>query len=148
MTKQKRSVIDRLADQIDISDSGCWLWTGSIQGGKGAGYGRLNIDYKRKLAHRVSYEHLVEPIPEGLQLDHLCRVRNCVNPDHLEPVTPSENIRRSPIHISVRLKAKTHCVHGHEYTPENTYRFTTRGKTQRACRACAKARYAAKKASA
>lgn len=72
--------------------TGCWLYTGP----KGAkGYGRIMIDRQNRLAHRHFYEQLVGPIPEGLQLDHLCRNTSCVNPDHLEPVTPIENIRRS-----------------------------------------------------
>jgi hypothetical protein len=75
--------------------SGCWLWTGALSGG---GYGYiLSYDTGRRLivrAHRWLYEHTKGPIPEGLQLDHKCRVRSCVNPDHLEPVTSAENTRR------------------------------------------------------
>jgi hypothetical protein len=145
MARQKRAIVDRLAEFIDISaETGCWLWTGSVQAGRGAGYGRLTVDGGRKLAHRVSYEHLVEPIPAGLQLDHLCTVRNCINPDHLEPVTQQENLRRSPCHISVLNAAKTHCAQGHEYTPENTYIWVGKGKTQRNCRSCNSA-YSAKR---
>jgi hypothetical protein len=70
-----------------------------------------------------------------LHLDHLCRVRHCVNPEHLEPVTPGENTRRSPIHISVIRAARTHCKQGHEFTPENTYRHGP-GLRWRSCRAC------------
>lgn len=70
----------------------CWLWTPPVD--RSTGYGRINIDRSNIGAHRFAYELLVGPIPEGLQIDHLCRVRACVNPAHLEPVTVSENVRR------------------------------------------------------
>lgn len=76
------------------SDDGCWVWTASQNG---TGYGALTIAGARKLAHRLAYAHLVGPIPDGLDLDHLCRNRMCVNPAHLEPVTRRENLRRSPL---------------------------------------------------
>jgi hypothetical protein len=66
----------------------------------------------------MAYEWLVGPIPDGFQIDHLCRVRNCVAPDHLEAVTQQENLRRGE--AGANNKIKTHCPHGHEYTPENT----------------------------
>lgn len=136
-------IADRIKAKVKIDENGCWVW--QLRCHHKERYGIIAIDSKPKLVHRVSYETFVGPIPEGLQLDHLCRNRPCCNPAHLEPVTPRENIRRSPIHISVRQAAKTHCVHGHEFTPENTYRFTTGGKTQRACRTCARERYASKR---
>jgi endogenous inhibitor of DNA gyrase (YacG/DUF329 family) len=73
-----------------IEGSDCWLWTGSTRGG----YGRFKIATVTQEAHRASYELYVGPIPDGLQLDHLCRNRSCINPAHLEPVTCAENIRR------------------------------------------------------
>ena len=91
----------------------CWIWKGNINK---EGYGKFWRKDKMKIAHRFSYELHKGEIPDGLQLDHLCRVRNCVNPDHLEPVTPLENIRRSPFFNGY----KTHCKHGHEFIPENT----------------------------
>lgn len=93
----------------------CWIWTGGRQS---AGYGRLSFG-ARTLAHRAVYELLVGPIPEGLTLDHLCRVPLCVNPDHLEPVTRGENVLRGN-GLSAQRARQTHCIHGHEFTPENT----------------------------
>lgn len=102
---------------IEKTDS-CWLW----RGGLGAsGYGK----YKGRQAHRVIYEELVGPIPDGLQLDHLCRVLICVNPAHVEPVTDLENKRR-------RFALQTHCKRGHEFTEANTYT----GCGARQCRTC------------
>lgn len=101
----------------------CWLWTGATT----VGYGR----FRGSGVHRMAYEELVGPIPDGLVMDHLCRVRHCVNPAHLEPVTLAENVRRG---LSGRYQAsKTHCPQGHEYSPENTY-VTKVG--QRKCRTC------------
>jgi transcriptional regulator with XRE-family HTH domain len=82
---------ERLAAKTEVDANGCWIWLGRING---FGYGEIKCGERRLKAHRVSYEHHVGPIPEGLDLDHLCRVRPCVNPEHLEPVTRSENVRR------------------------------------------------------
>lgn len=79
-------------DNTDSADE-CWTWTGYTEAK--SGYGRLSFGGARSYAHRVAYELAVGPIPEGLDLDHLCRVRNCVNPTHLEPVTRGENVRRA-----------------------------------------------------
>ena len=109
----------------------CWLWTAK-QNGKGYGkftVGRRSLGQRRDIyAHRFAYELLVGSIPDGLQLDHLCRVRNCVNPAHLEPVTPGENTRRGG------PASKTRCDYGHEFTPENTYRQPSTGR--RSCLKC------------
>lgn len=86
------SVDDRFWARVDALGP-CWLWTG---GKTSNGYGRFGVTSKdKRLAHIFAWTTLVGPVPEGLQLDHLCRVRLCVNPDHLEPVTPRENWRRS-----------------------------------------------------
>lgn len=100
------------------------------------GYGALSIFGQRVYAHRFSYELHVGPIPEGLVIDHLCRNRLCVNPDHLEPVTSQENVRRGHEALGVRQYA-THCKNGHEYTPENTL-ITVEG--WRSCRTCSRER--------
>ena len=82
---------DRFKARMIPADGGCILWGGHLSKW---GYGRVTYKGRLVQAHRVAYELFKGPIPEGLQLDHLCRVRNCVNPDHLEPVTPSENTLR------------------------------------------------------
>lgn len=106
----------------------CWMWTGADK----AGYGAFNDGKRITPAHRFAYELLVGPIPEGLQLDHLCRVPGCVNPAHLEPVTQAENIRRG-YSASAMHGRKTHCKHGHEFTPENTYHEKGGGRVCRTC---------------
>lgn len=106
----------------------CWQWTAYVHP---EGYGRFRVGQRVLQAHRWSYEYLVGPIPEGLEIDHLCRNRACVRPDHLEPVTTEENIRRGELYLV--SGAKTHCPQRHEYTPENTY---VRPNGSRQCRTC------------
>lgn len=114
---------------IPEPNSGCWLWLGAINHD---GYGRLRIDGHSWFVHRLAYEILVGPIPKGLELDHKCRVRCCANPGHLEPVTHHENIMRGEGEAA-RHARKTHCKHGHRFTPENTY---VDPKGYRICRQC------------
>lgn len=113
------------------NEDGCMLWTGPTVGG----YGIFSIGYKRTYAHRMAYQLLVGPIPEGLQLDHVkawgCRSTLCVSPNHLEPVTPAENNRRSNSVGAINRK-KTHCPEGHPYDEANTRIY----KGGRYCRAC------------
>lgn len=101
----------------------CWEWDKPAS----LGYGRIGVNYRKKLAHRVSYEDFVGPIPDGMTVDHLCMNKRCVNPSHLEAVTQAENVRRAAsVGLLDRKSHETHCKHGHEYTPENT-RITKRG---------------------
>ncbi len=126
---------DIYARLVPDPETGCLLWTGCT----GHGYGLVKIRQRHLLVHRVAWELARGPIPEGLELDHLCRVPSCANVDHLEPVTRRENTLRGigPAAINAR---KTHCIHGHEFTPENTYlKHTSRGGVQRQCRACKRA---------
>lgn len=128
---------ERFWPKVDKTSNvnGCWEWIGANQ----YGYGRFRklVPTTGKathqvLAHRWSYENLVGEIPEGLDLDHLCRNRICVNPEHLEPVTNEENIRRG-FGIGMINAGKTRCAQGHEYTEENTYRSP---KGHRVCKVC------------
>lgn len=122
-----------LRERVQIDASGCWLFTGRPHG---SGYAHASLNGVFVLLHRAVYVHLVGPIADGLVLDHLCRVRHCVNPTHLEPVTHAENVRRGS-----RSNA-THCANGHEFTPGNTKAYPARpGKAlRRDCRECAKER--------
>ncbi len=111
----------------------CWLWLASRDR---TGYARFVMSGKRTLVHRFAYEALVGPIPEGLELDHLCRVRHCVNPAHLEPVTPKVNVLRSEGLAAINA-AKVVCVNGHAFTEENTYILKSGSRVgKRACRIC------------
>src|ERR1051326_2818778 len=109
------------------STQDCWLWATGLSDD---GYGQIRLHGRTCYAHRVSYELFVEVIPTVLQLDHLCRVRHCVCPTHLEVVTTAENTRRARAQI-------THCRHGHEYTAQNTGRSVAPdGTVKRWCRKC------------
>lgn len=127
-------VEERFWAKVDKSD-GCWVWTAGISSG---GYGSFWLDGKNRRAHRVAYELTVGPVPQGLQLDHLCRNRRCVRPDHLEPVTCGENIRRGDTgKNSGRHNAtKTHCPQGHPYEGGNP--IVSEGR--RRCRECGRIR--------
>lgn len=130
-----RPLMDRFIEKLLVMPNGCWEWTGCITKGERGGYGRISIgNRKLALAHRVAYELYVGPIPEGLTLDHLCRVRHCVNPTHLEPVTQRENCLRGESRAA-RHARQTHCVHGHPLSGDNLYTYPN-GRRKRACLTC------------
>jgi len=117
-----------------MDDRGCWEWVGAIQPN---GYGVFGISPRQKiLAHRASFEIAKGPIPDGLEIDHLCRNRSCCNPAHLEAVTHQENKRRESASYRARV---TTCPRGHAYSDANNEGINNRGK--RYCRACDRDRY-------
>lgn len=122
------TVLDRIMRRVTVDDNGCWNWQGSKNP---KGYGNIGIHGKVQLTHRVSYTVHVGDIPDGLQLDHLCRNTSCCNPEHLEPVTPTEHARRS-------IEAtKDHCKHGHPLSGDNLIvRIRANGQRHRVCREC------------
>ena len=123
------SLPDRFHQKYAIDTaSGCWQWTAATT----TGYGRVKWHGVVHTAHRLAYEHYVGDIPDGLEIDHLCRNRGCINPAHLEPVSRRENILRgiSPSAIGARV---THCPKGHPYDEANTY---TTPSGRRHCREC------------
>src|SRR5690349_12801035 len=111
MAMKSYQTIENLLKNYTIDKNGCWIWQRSINNG---GYGYFAFRKGAYLAHRASYTLHVGKIPEGLELDHLCCVRSCINPAHLEPVTPAENSRR-------RSAKLTHCKYGHAFTADNVY---------------------------
>jgi hypothetical protein len=123
-----KSLEQRLWEKISPEpNSGCWLWTGYADP---LGYGQTYVDGRVRWAHRAAYEFYVGKIPDGLVLDHKCRVPCCVNPDHLEPVTQKVNVRRGLVY------GKTHCKLGHQFDEANTYLNPRNGsKSCKACRA-------------
>lgn len=135
-----RPALDRFAEKIALTDSGCVEWIGGLNS---VGYGQFWLgrtdlsETGKAYAHRWSYEYHVGPIPDGLHLDHLCRNRACINPDHLEPVSRRENILRgvSPSALAARTDE---CPQGHPYAGDNLY--VPPGTTHRCCRTCRRAR--------
>ena len=120
--------IERFWQKVSVDKNGCWLWTGYVLPDGYRRFRRGRAVDGVVSAHKWSYEHFVGPVPEGLELDHLCRVRRCCNPDHLEAVTRAENVRRGDL-----AKPRTHCPKGHPYSEENTVR-DSRGAAL--CRIC------------
>jgi len=138
ISARRRRPLDELKAELEekstLQPSGCITWNGRIYRG---GYGRTCVHGRLQMVHRVAYEIAKGPIEPGLCIDHLCRVRSCINPDHLEAVTHQENVRRGA------RATQTHCHRGHEFTLENTRHLSSGG---RVCRACCKIRRAARRA--
>ncbi len=130
-----KDVTERLLTKI-TKQEGCWIWTGTKVKKPNGYYGHIVMgrtgSRKTKKAHRVSYEHFVGPIPEGMELDHLCHNTLCINPEHLEPVTHAENMKRR------KDSDLPYCRRGHKWTAENTYYHSKNGR--RLCRECGKIR--------
>lgn len=128
-----KTPLQRLWSKVEITET-CWLWKAGLTGD---GYGSIRVGDKVKGTHLFLFEQLMGAIPEGLELDHLCRVRNCVRPDHLEAVTHGENMKRSA--NGQHFIPPVQCPHGHEYTPENTRIYKRPGGgINRKCVECAR----------
>ena len=122
---------ERFWAKVDLSaPGGCWVWTA---GKTSRGYGSFKLAARQVPAHRVAYESLVGPVPPGRELDHLCRVRACVNPAHMEPVTHRENVLRGA-GLAALHATKTKCPEGHPYDEANTYVNPNGGRECRSCR--------------
>lgn len=139
MAKTQSTLVDRFLALVSVEpNTGCWLWTGGL---RVRDYGQFD----NKLAHVAAYEIFVGPVPDGLELDHVCRVHLCVNPRHLEAVTHAENMRRGiwseegKRRSALDRTSKTHCKKGHEFNEINMRIRKIDGG--RECRACARERY-------
>ena len=138
MKKSYAQSLEEKTLKLPQSEGGCWLWLGALSNG----YGRIGR-YKGpcRPAHRVAYELYRGHIGKGLDLDHLCRNRRCVNPDHLEPVTRRENILRGET-VPAKNLAKTHCMRGHPLAGDNLRLIHKDGRRPyRFCRACDRGRH-------
>jgi hypothetical protein len=137
------SALERFQRCYQMSATGCWEWTKRLNPG---GYGSFRANGRRAGAHRWSYELHVGPIPAGMDIDHLCRNRKCVNPHHLEPVTRSENLRRGEVGQWNRTTER--CPQGHPYDQSNTFHDKRGWRGCRVCRREASRRYQARKRNA
>ena len=125
------TVQERLAHwSIPEPNSGCLLWVGAENSN---GYGVITVNGTNRYVHRLSYEFAKGSIPNGLQLDHLCRVRCCLNPNHLEPVSCRENLLRGDT-LPAREAAQTHCLNGHPLSGDNLYREPNGRRYCKICR--------------
>jgi hypothetical protein len=118
--------------KINIDSNNCWLWSGAINK---SGYSLITRKHKQIRLHRWVYEQFYNEIPQGLVIDHLCRVRHCVNPDHLEAVTLKENVLRGDAAKPRKFK-KEYCIRGHKFDELNTLYQNYKGKIRRSCKIC------------
>lgn len=130
-----KSLQERFWEKVNKTET-CWLWTASSVDG----YGGFRVGEKMQRAHRVAYEWEIGRVPDGLELDHLCRTRLCVNPAHLEPVTRQENVIRGA-GLAAKNASKTHCLRGHEFSEANIYRQPST-PLKRRCLICKRTRAA------
>ena len=130
LTGAVQTRIEQFSSSYRVDTDGCWIWTRSLVT---KGYAAF-WDGQMVTGHRWSYEHFIGPVPQGLQLDHLCRVRACVNPEHLEPVTVAQNVLRG-IGLSAINARKTHCKRGHPFDTANTYIASNGSRCCRPCKA-------------
>lgn len=132
MPIRTNNLADRIRARVQVDANGCWIWQGGV---KSTGYGAISVRNRMRNAYAVAYEVFKGTVPKGLELDHLCRVRLCVNPDHLEAVTHRENVLRGTSPAAAHA-VKTHCPRGHEYAGNNLKVFVRRTATQRRCAQC------------
>lgn len=129
-----RPIMERLIEKRRIDENGCWLWCGGLHKN---GYASTTTGSRgsREYVHRISYRLHKKEIPEGKDIDHLCRVRHCFNPNHLEAVSRKENIERGvgPGLLGTINGTKTHCKNGHPFDAENTYFRPSGGRKCREC---------------
>lgn len=134
---QKTNTLESILDRLRLTPEGCWEWTGHTVHNRGPAYGQVRVCGKQCVVHKYVYENLVELVPEGLELDHLCRNGLCANPDHLEPVTHSENMQRAALIHSGwgqwKRRLRVSCRKGHVFTEDNLYH---RSDEKRECRQC------------
>lgn len=148
MGRPVRPVYDRIMEKVSPEpNSGCWLWMASLDG---HGYGQIMLpNNKVRRAHRELYQCVKGEVAKNLDLDHLCRNRACVNPDHLEPVTRSVNLRRGlgPQKTKEWHAKQMGCVNGHKYEAGSyfVYFHAKRNRSYRVCKICASAAQAAYK---
>ncbi len=134
--KLEKEALKRFQAKIERSNTGCLLWTAHKSR---KGYGQFGLNGRIKWAHRVAYEHVYGPIPPGLEVDHICRTRFCVRPDHLRAVSHRQNLLApGATTIAKRNADATVCPKGHPYSGANLY-VPPGGKRWRCCRACKRA---------
>ncbi len=136
-TASMATVEERFWPKIEVADSGCWEWRGAIS----SGYGRIRIEGHTRLAHRWAYEDAYGPVPNGLELDHLCKNTRCVRPSHLEAVSHLANMQRGDLSGNGGSKPHSHCSRGHRWTAVNSAKSHRTGRCCRICKNEAGRRY-------